>query len=201
MALCSSFYRHKFGEASDLGSMLHLCRVPSYLPFSFLLFPFISSYSIIHKYPNICVFTMSAGGFLLGKLSESSEILGEMMEPLAPALEATAVEGLESLIPVLEVVMEIPAPESEANVPSPSPKMTTTISTAGDLSAPSAVLPLGLTQKEMESSISIAEVASFMEETEIPAPSQEEVVAPPIEHATHISEEGVGPIAEGSLHG
>lgn len=54
--------------------------------------------------------------------------------------------------------MEIPALVYEANVPSPSPKMTTPIATRDDPSAPYADSPGGLTQKNMESSTPIPEV-------------------------------------------
>lgn len=100
-------------------------RAPGDLPFLFLC-----SYSISYNCSNICVFTMSVGGLLSWETSGSAEILEEMMESLAPGLEVTTVEGLESTIPVLEVVipavgMEVPTPVSETSIPSAITEMTT----------------------------------------------------------------------------
>lgn len=55
------------------------------------------------------------------------------------ALEMTATEELESLIPVSKAVMEILAPVSEAKVRSPSPEITTPIATTDDPSMPTEI--------------------------------------------------------------
>lgn len=124
------------------------------------------------------------------------------------ALEMTATEELESLIPVSKAVMEILAPVSEAKVRSPSPEITTPIATTDDPSMPTADSPMEPTQKEMESSISFLKVVASVEEMDSLAPLseafilkarslvQEVLPVPTVEFVTQVLVEVVGPIAK-----
>lgn len=136
----------------------------------FSFFPFLFFYSIIYDYSNIHIFIMSVGSFLPREISESFEIPEEMMESLAWALEVTAIEGLESSIPVSEVVipmvrMEIQALVSEANVPSASTEMIALI--IDEPSMLTADLLVEPTLKEMEPSTPIPGAVASTKETEI----------------------------------
>lgn len=125
--------------------------------FFFFIFFFFLIYYHASLSKHLCI-QISVGSLLPGMISGIAKIPKEMMESLVRmTLKATTAEGLESSIPVLDVVIhavlkEVPASVSEANVPPASTEKATPMVDESLMSISN--LSMEPTQKPMESSIS-----------------------------------------------